>query len=199
MPTSISLTEQLQRFSSGDREVAEAILREVLPQLHAIAVRELNRERYIVPLQPTELINEVWLSSLGKGGWQVKNRQHFYAIACLAMRRVLIDFARSRLAQRRGDGQTPLSLDTDAGLNWSKEPPPEVVLQIGLLLDKLEKADPEGARIVDMHYFAGFTLEEVADILGLTFRQVRHRWKKAQDWLKDRMDAAPPRRPLSKK
>src|ERR1700761_9349110 len=109
--SSIFLTEQLQRYSAGDRGVAEAVLREVLPKLHQIAARELRRERYLAPLSPTELINEVWIRSLGKGGWQITSRQHFYAIAALAMRRVLVDFARNRLAQRRGDGETPESLD----------------------------------------------------------------------------------------
>ncbi len=190
MPGSLSLTEQLRRFSSGEEEVAEAILREVLPKLHSIAVRELSRERFIAPLSPTELINEVWLSSLRKGGWQVKSRQHFYAIACLAMRRVLVDFARNRLAQRRGEGITPQSLSEDPTLNLVQEPPPEIVLLMGLLLDQLEAVDPDAARVVDMHYFAGFTLEEIADINGLSLRQVRHRWEKARKWLRDRMQPA---------
>lgn len=188
IPASLSLTEQLRRFSSGEEAVAEAILREVLPKLHAIAVRELSRERFIAPLSPTELINEVWLSSLRKGGWEVKSRQHFYAIACLAMRRVLVDFARNRLAQRRGDGEVPQSLEDSPALKLSHEPPAEIILQMGLLLDRLETVDPDAARIVDMHYFAGFTLQEIAEISGLSFRQVRHRWEKARNWLKDRME-----------
>ncbi len=188
IPASLSLTEQLRRFSSGEEAVAEAILREVLPKLHAIAVRELSRERFIAPLSPTELINEVWLSSLRKGGWEVKSRQHFYAIACLAMRRVLVDFARNRLAQRRGDGEVPQSLEDSPALKLSHEPPAEIILQMGLLLDRLETVDPDAARVVDMHYFAGFTLQEIAEISGLSFRQVRHRWEKARNWLKDRME-----------
>src|SRR5579862_5515492 len=109
-----SLTQQLQSYSGGDREIAETVLREVLPRLHQIAVRELRRERYVAPLSPTELINEVWLRNLRKGGWQVNSRDHFYAIAALAMRRVLIDLARNRLAQRRGEGDSTESLDVSA-------------------------------------------------------------------------------------
>jgi hypothetical protein len=116
-----SLTKQLQSFSGGDREIAEVILREVLPTLHQIAVRELRRERYIAPLSPTELINEVWLRSLRKGGWQINSREHFYAIAALAMRRVLVDFARQRLAQRRGDGDKPHSLEEALSLEGRDE------------------------------------------------------------------------------
>jgi len=186
-----SLTKQLQSFSGGDREIAEAILREVLPTLHQIAVRELRRERYVAPLSPTELINEVWLRSLRKGGWQVNSREHFYAIAALAMRRVLVDFARQRLAQRRGDGEKAHSLDEARALERSDErtdaSDAESVIQIGMLMERLEKAIPDAARIVDMHYFAGFTLQEIANVTGLTFRQVRHLWEKGRDWLKDRV------------
>ena len=185
--SSIFLTEQLQRYSAGDRGVAEAVLREVLPKLHQIAARELRRERYLAPLTPTELINEVWIRSLGKGGWQVTSRQHFYAIAALAMRRVLVDFARNRLAQRRGDGEAPESLDGVALNRLAKTSDLESMVRIGALMDRLEKAHLEAARIVDMHYFAGFTFEEIAEITELSFRQVRHRWEKGRDWLKDRL------------
>lgn len=182
-----SLTRQLRLYSGGDREVAEAVLREVLPKLHQIAVRELRRERYVAPLSPTELINEVWIRNLRKGGWQINSREHFYSIAALAMRRVLVDFARNRLAQRRGDGTAAGPLEGAATLKPSDSPDPESLLQIGMLMEQLEKANLEAARVVDMHYFAGFTLEEITEITGLTFRQVRHRWEKGRDWLKGRM------------
>jgi RNA polymerase sigma factor (TIGR02999 family) len=187
MSGALFLTKQLQAYSGGDREIAEAVFREVLPKLHQIAVRELRRERYVAPLEPTELINEVWLRSLRKGGWHINSRGHFYAIAALAMRRVLVDFARSRLAQRRGDGETPGSLDAAFAPNHAQNSDPETIVQAGILMEQLEKKDVELARIVDMHYFAGFTLEEIAEITGLTFRQVRHRWEKGRDWLKDRL------------
>ena len=182
-----SLTKQLQDFSDADREVAEAVLREILPTLHQIAVRELRRERYVAPLSPTELINEVWLRSLRKGGWQINSRDHFYAIAALAMRRVLVDFARQRLAQRRGDGEKPDRLNDVLSLEPSGAPDTESSVRVGILMEQLEKANAEAARIVDMHYFAGFTLQEVAEVTGLTFRQVRHLWEKGRDWLKDRI------------
>lgn len=137
---------------------------------------------------PPSSSNEVWLRSLRKGGWQIENREHFYAIAALAMRRVLVDFARIRLAQRRGDGETPESLEEQREVYSARDRDSESILQIGMLMDKLEKSDREAARIVDMHYFAGFTFEEIAEITGLTFRQVRHRWERGRDWLKDRMN-----------
>jgi RNA polymerase sigma factor (TIGR02999 family) len=182
-----SLTKQLQSFSGGDRDIAETVLREVLPKLHQIAIRELRRERYVMPLSATELINEVWLRSLRKGGWEINSREHFYAIAALAMRRVLVDFARQRLAVRRGDGEKTESLDENAPRALAETPDLESVVQIGVLMDRLEKAHLSAARVVDMHYFAGFTLPEIAEINGLTLRQVRHLWEKGRDWLKDGM------------
>lgn len=181
---SFDLTEQLRRYSGGDREIAEAVLREILPRLHQIAVRALKRERYIAPLEPTELINEVWLRNLGKGGWHIESRDHFYAIAGRAMRCVLVDFARNRLAQRRGDGTAPASIDDIQISDTSGVAALESMVHIGDLMEKLNLAKPECAQIVDLHYFAGFTLEEIAKTLSLSLRQVRHRWEKGRDWLK---------------
>jgi hypothetical protein len=93
MAADASLTKRLQLFMQGDRAAADALLREVLPRLRDIAVRELKRERYVAPLSKTELINELWVSHLSKGGWQIRDQGHFYALASLAMRRVLVDMA----------------------------------------------------------------------------------------------------------
>jgi RNA polymerase sigma factor (TIGR02999 family) len=187
MEISPNLTEQLQRFSGGDREIAEELLREILPELHRIAVRELGRERYVIPFTPTELINEAWLRSLHKGGWEITSRAHFYSVAALVMRRVLVDFARSRLAQRRGKGDQHAPLQ-DSDMEFHAAPDHASLVEMGLLMERLDEEQPEAARVVDMHYFAGFTLEEIAENTGLTLRQVRHRWAKGRDWLKDRLD-----------
>ena len=189
MNESPSLTEQLKLYSGGDQQIAEQVLRAVLPKLHEIAVRELRRERQVAPVSPTELINEVWLRSLRKGGWMINDREHFFAIAAIAMRRVLVDFARSRIAQRRGDGQTSLSFEEGSLKSQGPSGDPESVVQVGILMERLDQVDPAAARIVDMHYFAGFTLEEISEITGLTFRQVRHRWEKGRDWLKRRLSS----------
>lgn len=184
MDAEVSLTERLRSFSGGDRDIAEAVLRQVLPKLHQIAIRELRRERYVAPLSPTELIHEVWLRNLGKGGWQINGREHFYAIAALAMRRVLVDFARQRLAQRRDDGGKTTSLDENVSQLRGDSSDLESVVQIGMLMEQLEKFHPQAARAVDLHYFAGFTLQEIAEISGLSLKQARHLWEKGRDWLK---------------
>ena len=189
MNESPSLTEQLKLYSSGDQQIAEQVLRTVLPKLHEIAVRELRRERQTAPVSPTELINEVWLRNLRKGGWKINDREHFFAIAAIAMRRVLVDFARSRIAQRRSQGQPVVPLEEGSVQGRAESGDPENVVQVGILMERLEQVDPAAARIVDMHYFAGFTLEEITEITGLTFRQVRHRWEKGRDWLKKHLSS----------
>ena len=187
MHPAISLTEQLQAFSRGDREMAEAILREILPKLHQSAVRHLRKERYLAPVSPTELINEVWLRHIHKGGWNIRNREHFYAIAGCAMRRVLVDFARSRLALKRGAAGLPIYLDEAAAAEQPDPAGASQIVEIGLLMEKMGQARPECVQVVDMHYFAGFSLEEISEVTGLSLRQVRHRWEKGRDWLKDEL------------
>lgn len=187
MALSPDLTAQLRRCSAGDREIAEMVLAEVLPELHKIAVQALRRERYIAPLDPTELINEVWIRNFSKGGWKVESRNHFFAIAAQAMRWVLVDNARHRLAQRRKDAQGVLSLDEVPGAAFATGTDLEEIVRLGMLMERLEKHNRAAARIFDLHYFAGFSLEKVAEISGLTVRQVRTLSEKARDWLKLRV------------
>jgi len=185
MENSESLTERLKHFTSGDKLIAEAVLREVLPELHRVAVREWRREHNGGLLSPTELINEVWLRNLRNGGWQINSRQHFYSIAALAMRQVLVDLARTRSAQKRGNGKSAEPLHGRTEMLQADNANPETLVQVGILMERLEKQNAETARIVDLHYFVGFTLEEIAEITGLAFRQVRHHWERGRDWLKD--------------
>jgi RNA polymerase sigma factor (TIGR02999 family) len=159
-------------------------LREVLPKLRDIALRELKRERYIAPISKTELINELWLSSLSKGGWQIRNQGHFYALASMAMRRVLVDMARKRLAARRGGANSTFSLDESSSLIGTSVEEAERIVEIGILMDRLQERDADAARMIDMQYFSGFTLEEIAEQTGLTVKQVRVRWERGMKWLK---------------
>ncbi len=171
----------------GDTTVVDPLLREVLPKLREIAGRELNRTGSFESVCKTELINELWVSSLSKGNWQFNDRGHFFALAGLAMRRVLIDLARKRLSVRRGSGTAPEPLDKEMAAAQAPRTDAEQILAIGLLMDQLEVEDPDAARAVDMHYFSGFTLEEIAKELGLTIKKVRSRWERGLKWLKKRL------------
>lgn len=179
------LTSLLQRYSDGDKSVADALLRQIMPQLKRVAEGQLRRERAKQDLSVTELVHEIWLKDLRKGGWPVRDRSHFYALVGRAMRMALIDTARRRLSQRRGSGTSVDQLSDHAVA--SAEASPEQLAAMGLLMDRLANAEPEIAQVVDMHYFAGFSLEEVGDSLGLTQRQVKYRWKKGCDWLKSQL------------
>jgi RNA polymerase sigma factor (TIGR02999 family) len=184
MGGTLSLTQRLQSFMQGDTSAVDALLGEVLPKLHQIAMRELKREIHMAPLSKTELIHEVWLSNMSKGGWEIRDRGHFFALASLAMRHVLVSLARKRLAQRRGSGAETVSIeDNGASLGGSLEDAQKIV-EIGDLMEKLDTKDPVAARIVDMHYFSGFTLEEIAVEMNLTCKQVRTRWERGMKWLK---------------
>ncbi len=184
MADNSSLTERLQSFMAGDSSVTESLLHEVLPKLHEIAARQLKKERYLAPLSKTELIHEVWLRNLSKGGWTVRDRGHFYALASLAMRRVLVDLARQRLAQRRGGYDAAIPLAEAGGAPGTLVREAQQIVEIGIAMERLEASDPDAARMVDMIYIAGFTLEETAQETGLTFRQVRSRWERGRDSLK---------------
>jgi RNA polymerase sigma factor (TIGR02999 family) len=189
MSTSASLTERLQLFMQGDSTVVDALLDEVLPKLREIAFRELKRERYMAPISRTELVHEVWISALSKGIWSIRDRGHFYALISLAMRRVLVDMARKRLAVRRGGGETTLSLDEAGPVIGTFGQDAEKIVEIGILMERLEGKDPDAARMVDMQYFSGFTLEEIATETGLTVKQVRSRWERGMKWLKRALHA----------
>lgn len=179
----ISLTQRLRAYFEGDAANVDALLREILPKLREIAARALHRERHQAAVSPTELIHEIWLRNLSKAGWTICDRGHFYAIASLAMRRVLTDMARKRLAERR-NGEEPMPVNGPSLVNPMERDARQIV-EIGILMDRLDEAFPDSARVIDMHYFAGFTFKEIAEANELTVRQVRLRWEKGIKWLKN--------------
>lgn len=160
----------------------------ILPRLREIAAGQLRRERHIAPVSPTELIHEVWLRQIQKGGWQIKDREHFFAIAGCAMRRVLVDFARTRLTLKRGSLNSSVPLDEN-GARVVDVASAEQLIEIGLLMDKLGEVHPKSLPIVDLHHFAGFNFDEIAGITGLSARQVRYLWEKGRDWLREQLSS----------
>lgn len=137
-------------------------------------------------LQTTALINEAYIKLARGGNWQ--SRHHFLAAAAVAMRHVLVDHARSRMRLRRGGDVTHVSLpetgipaDAAPGSGWSA--PDDVCVAVGDALQALARLEPRLARVVECRYFAGYTDEETASILGLTTRTVRRDWVKARAWL----------------
>jgi DNA-directed RNA polymerase specialized sigma24 family protein len=125
-------------------------------------------------------------AQLSRGGWSIANREHFYAIVSISMRHVLIDLARQRLAAVRGSGQVTGSLE-DQAVEIAAPERLEEIVQIGRLMEGLERKDRLMALIADMHYFAGYTFEEIGELTGLEVHQVGYRWKKAESWLKKQL------------
>ncbi len=160
----------------GARESLFALL---YPELHRAAEARMRRERPDHTLQPTALVNEVFLQLVRQEGIRWQSRAHFMAIASEAMRRILVDHARARSAQRR-QGGTRIPLEPEvfsAGEDFSQ------LLELDDLLNRLAARDPRLARVVELRYFGGLTFQEVAEILGTSERTAKRDWQMARAWL----------------
>jgi RNA polymerase sigma factor (TIGR02999 family) len=138
-----------------------------------MAAARMAREAKGHTLQPTALVHEAWLQLVGDGDRTFQNRAHFFGAAADAMRRILIDNARRKIALKRGGGEIPLDI---ADFDIAANAPDEQVLLINEVLKRLEAEDPEKARIVVMKFFGGLTNQEVAENLGLGLRTVVREW-----------------------
>ncbi|MFC4250275.1 MAG: ECF-type sigma factor [Sinimarinibacterium flocculans] len=167
---------------SSARQAAADLAPQLYPELRRAARGIRAGARAGETLQTTALIHEAFLKLARGGGW--KDRGHFLAAAALAMRQILVDEARGRLAQRRGAGQTPLSLDAEEVAEVAGETEPdERVIAVGEALERLAAISPRLAHVVECRYYAGYTELETAEALGLTERTVRRDWVKARAWL----------------
>lgn len=172
---------------------AEQLASLLYPELRRAARGIRMRVSANSTLQTTALINEAYLK-LARGS-QWNSRHHFLAAAAVAMRHVLVDQARARMRLRRGEGATHVSLDDLAGpvagldgSGWNA--PDELCVALGDALQSLAQVEPRLARVVDCRFFAGYTDDETADILGLTARTVRRDWVKARAWLREAIEPA---------
>lgn len=148
-------------------------------QLHAMARRQLGAEGNFCTLNPTALVNEAWLR-LQPEHTHYSHRGHFFGAASQAMRRILVDHARARLANKRGNGSAKVELEEC----WPSDlPGPEELTSLDGLLGQLERLDPELARVVCMRCFGGFTVAEIASIDEVTERTVFRHWATARSWI----------------
>ena len=150
-----------------------------------IAARLLQRERRDHTLEPNAVVNELCLRLLGSEPIPFEDRAHFFAIAAQTMRRILVDHARARVAEKRGGEQrrVPLS-DVEA---WSAVVPSEQLLDLDTLLLTLEQADPRAARVVELRFFGGLREEDIAQVLDVSIITVKRDWKAARAWLAARL------------
>ena len=178
--SSNDVTVLLNRLAEGDQDAAAKLFPLVYGELRRLAARHLRSERRDHTLQATALVHEAYLklAAQRKGDWQ--NRAQFFAVASQVMRRILVDYARAHRRVRRGGQQQKVSLDDVVLISEDRI---EEVLVVNELLSKLERMDERQARIVEMRYFGGLTLEEAAEALGLSSKTVTREWNLAKAWL----------------
>ena len=177
-----------QAYSDIERRIAEQLFEENYALLTRLARQGRRRAGFAHTLQTSDVLHEAFLKLAGSSPW--RTREHFFSIVVLAVRQVIIDHARRRLADKRGGGAPAASIDdVDAIGDVFAESPAEIV-EIADLLSQLETVNPRWMRIVDARYFAGLTEAEAAAALGLSERTVRREWRAARDWLAEKMDVA---------
>jgi len=173
-------TELLLDSTGGDRQAIDRLLPLVYDELRRIAHRELRRGRPDQTLRTTEVVHEAYLRLVDHTRVAGAEHVRFLAVAAIAMRRIVIEYARRGSAQKRGGGQRPLSLDEAA---LAGEERGEMLLALDEALTRLAALDDRLARVVECRYFGGLTEEETAAALGVTARTVRRDWTKARSWL----------------
>ena len=180
------LTALLSGASSGDQDALATLFSIVYDELRQVAAAALRRERPEHTLQPTALVHETFLRLTDDSAIWWENRSHFLAIASKVMRRILVEHARGRNAQKRGSGEVKRSLDEiDVAM-------PMVAVDLDLVtlddaLARLAVLDPRQARIVELRFFGGLTVEETAAVIGSSPRTVKRDWQVARAWLRREM------------
>jgi RNA polymerase sigma factor (TIGR02999 family) len=170
-------TDVLSELRKGKRESLDHLLPLVYEELRRMARRHLAAGDRGATMQTTGLVHEVYLKLVDQARAQWKDRAHFLALASLAMRHVLVDRARARIALKRGGLQRPLTLEEE---EIAADDQPESLLQLHEALNRLAEVEPRLAQIVECRFFGGLSEEEIAEALGLVVRTVQRDWTKAR-------------------
>ena len=179
-PTPQEITRLLDDWSKGDRSALDRLTPLVHAELRRLARRQMSRERHGHTLQATALVNEAYIRLAGNEGFEWRNRAHFFAVCAQVMRHVLIDHARAGARDKRGGGATRVSLD---GAGLAVEGRAVELMALDEALGALEAVDAQKCRIVELRYFAGLSVEETAEVLGVSPTTVRREWRRAKAWL----------------
>jgi RNA polymerase sigma factor (TIGR02999 family) len=180
------ITEMLRAWGEGDREALDALVPHVYDELHRQAHRYLRGERHDHTLQTSALINEAYIRLAGQKDVQWQNRTHFFGIAASIMRRILVDYARAQQRVKRGGNDQDLPLDVALSVvaEMTNEQTKIDLILLNSALDKLSEIDERLARIVELRYFSGLTLEETAQVLDVSEMTVKRDWNVAKAWLR---------------
>ncbi len=179
-----NVTQLLIELSNGDRKAVDLLLPVIYDELRKLAANYLRRERPNHTLQPTALVHEAYIRLVDQTRVNWQNRAHFFGVAAQIMRRLLVDHARKHHAEKRGQNFQKLSLDenVDRAVERSSE-----LIALDEALKALAVFDEEKARLVELRYFGGLTIEETADVMGVTPTTIKRHWRLAKAWLRGEM------------
>lgn len=184
-PLTHEVTQLLLAWSDGDQNALDKLTPLVYEELRRMAHRYMSREQPGHTMQTTALVNEAYLRLVNSDAVQWQNRAHFFAIAAQVMRHILVDHARSHAYAKRGGGARKISLDEATVV--SQERAAEVVA-LDEALKEFAQIDPQQSRIVELRFFGGLTIEETAEVLGLSPATIKREWKTAKAWLYHELD-----------
>ena len=179
-PPASDVTLLLKRYGNGDQEALAELIPQIYDELRRLASFYLQSERVNHTLQTTALVHEAYLRLVDQKQVEWSNRNHFFGVAAQMMRRILVDHARKHVSLKRGGSFSRISLEEAAV--FSRERPRELIA-VDELLTRLASLDPQGSRIVELRFFAGLSLEETAEVTGLSSAKVRREWSAAKAWL----------------
>ncbi len=181
------ITRLLSELRLGDRTAEARLLELVYPELRKIAARHLRRESSGHTLQPTALVNEAYLQLANQMDKDWQNRNHFFAVAAQLMRRILVDYARARKADKREGNRRRMELTDVLAVSDDRL---DEILSIDAALGRLAKFDPRKSKVVELRFFGGLSEEEAAEFLNITPRTVRRDWNFAKAWLHGELNTA---------
>jgi len=185
-PNGNDVTAILRAAQKGDLSAADRLLPLVYDELRKLAQARMAQLPPGQTLQPTALVHEAYLRLIGKEDLQIDGRRHFFFVAARAMRDILVEQARSKAGPKRGGDRQRMELNDDIAIENSTA---DEVLSLNDALADLEKEDPVKAQIVNLRYFTGMNMNEVADVLGMSERTVHRHWRFIRAWLKSRLDS----------
>jgi RNA polymerase sigma-70 factor (ECF subfamily) len=188
METPNQVTHLLAEIRTGTKDAESRLMDVVYPELRRIALRCMRSERRGHSLQPTALVNEVYLRLVLQRDRDYKNRSHFFAVAATLMRLILVDHARRKRAQKRAGERIRVELTDFVAVS---EEHLDILLEIDAALHRLAQWDPRQCKIVELRFFAGLTEDEVAEVLGVAPRTVKRDWKVAKAWLRGELERSP--------
>ena len=186
--TTRDITTLLQAVRDGDREALDALFQLVYDELRTIAHAQRRRWSGDETLGTTAIVHEAYLKLAGANELAAVDRSHFFTLASRAMRQILLNYARDRKARKRGGGRAEVSLDRPIGIAEIDEAAADSLIALDLALEDLERIRERPARVVECRFFAGLTVDETADALGISPSTVKRDWAHASTWLRRRLE-----------